>query len=57
MQYRTPGEINMPPPLKPRFVLTDTVGALFDFGRKARDPVKSFDQVTQMGDGWAIFKK
>ena len=34
--YGTPGEISTPPLPKPRFVLTDTVGAPFDFWQKAR---------------------
>src|SRR5712692_4154630 len=34
--YGTPGEISTPPLPKPRFVLTDTVGAPFDFWHKAR---------------------
>jgi hypothetical protein len=34
--YGTPGEISTPPLPKPRFALTDTVGAPFDFWQKAR---------------------
>ena len=52
MLYGTPGEISTPPLPKPRFVLTDTVGAPFDFWQKARGYVALL-----FGRLWCCWKK
>jgi len=53
--YGTPGEISTPPLPKPRFVLTDTVGAPFDFWQKARARQRELTSHNPQGASSPIF--